>query len=411
MSAERTSPPPLPLRLLRAVAAVAQSGSAARAAPGLHLSASAVTRAVRQAEALAGLPLFARAARGMAPTEACGVLVARSRRALQVLAEASHGLGTRHRSAGGGPCLSCSLNDGMLAALDAVADLRSEAATARRLGISQPAVHQVLRLTERAARVALFERSPRGTRLTDAGETVLTAARIALAELRIGFEELDGFRGGGSAQLTVGALPMAGDVLVPQALARLFAARPGVRVTVVDGTYESLLHLLRQARVDLVVGPLRRDAAAADLAEETLVIDHLVVAARRGHPVFNAARRPPLRNLCAWPWIGPLPGTPAQTAFERAFAAAGLAAPLPALQSHSTAVVRSVLMAGDHLTLISPLQIRADLESGLLAILPLALQGVERHIGVTQRRDGLPSSASAALLQELRAVGQALAAP
>ncbi len=409
MSAAAQPPPTLPLRLLRCVVAVARTGSAAQAAPQIHLSASATTRAVQQAEALAGLPLFVRVARGMAPTEACRILVRRGQRALQGLADASKTLRTRFR-AGAGPCLSRSLDDGMLAALDAVADLRSEAAAARQLGLSQPAVHQTLRRIEHAARVRLFERSPRGTRLTEAGEAVVTAARIAAAELRIGVEELRGFQGGG-AQLSVGALPMACDVLVPQALTRLLAACPGVQVTVVDGTYDALLQMLRQARIDLLVGPLRRTSAAPDLVEQTLVVDHLVVAARRGHPAFAARRRPSLGQLSAWPWIGPLPQTPAQAAFDRAFAEAGVTAPSPTLQSHSTAVVRSVLMASDHLTLISPLQIRAEVESGLLAIQPLVLQGVERHIGVTQRRDGLPSPAAAAMLQELQAVARALTAP
>jgi LysR family transcriptional regulator, regulator for genes of the gallate degradation pathway len=409
MSAVADTRPTLPLRLLRCVVAVAQTGSAARAAPLLHLSASATTRAVQRSEALAGLPLFVRVARGMAPTEACRILVLRGQRALQGLADASKTLRTRHR-AGSGPCLSRSLDDGMLAALDAVADLRSEAAVARRLGLSQPAVHQTLRRTEHAARVSLFERSPRGTRLTEAGDTLLTAARIAVAELRIGLEELHGFLGGG-AQLTIGALPMACDVLVPQALTRLLASRPGVHVTIVDGTYDALVQLLRQARIDLLVGPLRRGSAAADLVEQTLVVDHLAVAARHGHPAFATRRRPTLGQLCAWPWIGPLPDTPAQAAFERAFAAAGVAAPTPTLQSHSTAVVRSVLMASEHLTLISPLQIRAEVDSGLLAIQSLVLQGVERHIGVTQRREGLPSPAAAAMLQELQAVGRSLTAP
>ena len=58
----------VPLRLphtVAAVAAVAAGGSAACAAQALHVSPSAVTRAVQQAEALLGLPLFARLARAV----------------------------------------------------------------------------------------------------------------------------------------------------------------------------------------------------------------------------------------------------------------------------------------------------------------------------------------------------------
>ena len=56
------------LRLLRAAEAVARHGSVAAAADELHLSRSAVSRAVAQAESQLGAPLFERGARGMSCT-------------------------------------------------------------------------------------------------------------------------------------------------------------------------------------------------------------------------------------------------------------------------------------------------------------------------------------------------------
>ena len=197
---------------------------------------------------------------------------------------------------------------------------------------------------------------------------------------------------------------MAADVLVPQALSRLFALQRGVRATVADGTYEALLHQLRHADLDLVVGPLRGAQAAADITEELLFVDHLVPVVRSGHPLLARSRPRQLRTLLPWPWIGPLPGTPARAAFERAFENAGLAVPPVDLQVNSPAVVRSVLMAGNAVALLSALQIRAELGSGLLTLLPVPLQGTERPIGLMLRRDGLPSAALQALLAELRTV-------
>ena len=385
----------LPWRLLRVVAAVAQQGSATRAAPLLHLSASAVTRAVLQAEALLGLPLFERGARGMACTPAGQVLVARVRRALAELQR------------GGDGALPLRVGDTMLQALLALAAQRSESAAAVQLGLSQSAVHQSLRALEHAARRPLFERSRRGSRLNAAGERLLQQVRLALAELRLAHDELAAFRGLAPGRLAIGALPMAADVLVPQALSRLLAALPGLRVTAVDGTYGALLHELRHGDLDLIVGPLRGEQAAPDVLEQRLFVDRLLPVVRAGHPLLDGAapqRRRPLRSLLRWPWIGPLPGTPARAAFERAFSSAGLATPPVQLQANSPALVRSVLMAGDAVALLSPLQIRAELASGLLVLLPVAVRGTERGIGVTQRRDGLPSAAALALLQQLQAV-------
>ena len=373
---------------------MARQGSAAGAAQALHLSVSAVTRGVQRVEQQLGLPLFERGARGMACTPAGAVLVARVQRALDEL-----------RQAGSDAALPLRVSDGMLHALAAVASSRSEALAARQLGISQPAVHQALRQLEHAARRPLFERSHRGTRLTDAGERLLQRARLALAELRTGHDELAAFRGLAPGRVALGALPMAADVLVPQALSRLFVQQPGLRVTVVDGTYEALLHQLRQGDIDLVVGPLRGDAAAADLQESLLFVDRLQPVLRHGHPALQAARPPrTLRALLPWPWVGPLPGTPARAAFELAFANAGLGVPAVQLQANAPAVVRSVLMAGDAVALLSPLQIRAELASGLLVLPPVPVRGTERSIGITQRRDGLPSTAALTLMQALQDV-------
>jgi LysR family transcriptional regulator, regulator for genes of the gallate degradation pathway len=108
--------------------------------------------------------------------------------------------------------------------------------------------------------------------------------------------------------------------------------------------------------------------------------------------------------LLAWPWIGPLPGTPARAAFERAFAAAGLTPPEVGLQVNSPSVVRAMLLASDQVALVSPLQIRAELAAGVLTLLPVPVTGTERAIGITQRHGGLPSPACNALVRELRAV-------
>ncbi len=383
------SRPPAPLRAWRAVAAVAEFGSAAGAAAALHLSASAVTRAVQQAEAAAGLPLFERGARGMVCTRAGDIAAARVKRALAEL------------RLGPAPALAPRATDAMLAAFVAVAGQGSEAAAAAQLGLTQPAVHGALRQLEHAAKLRLLERSRRGTRLTEAGEALRPRVHRALAELRVAGDELAALRGESAGRVALGALPMAADVLVPQALARLYAALPSLQVTVVDGTYEALLAQLRHGEVDVVVGPLRGNAAASDVAEERLFVDRLLPVARAGHPLL-ARRRLRLADLARQRWIGPLPGTPARAAFERAFA--GGTPPPVVLQANAPAVVRSMLLAGDHLALVSPLQIQAELRSGLLAVLPLALKGTEREIGLTLRRDGAPSTACTALLDALRAV-------
>ncbi|MGV9574718.1 LysR family transcriptional regulator, partial [Streptomyces nigra] len=66
---------------------------------------------------------------------------------------------------------------GAMELLLAVARLGSLGGAARELGITQPAASSRIRSMERQLGVALVDRSPRGSRLTDAGALVTDWAR------------------------------------------------------------------------------------------------------------------------------------------------------------------------------------------------------------------------------------------
>jgi len=391
----------VPLRVLRAVAVVAEVGSVTKAALILHQSASSVTRAVQEAESLLGLSLFERGARGMVPTAAGGVLALRVGRAMELLQAAAEGLRLR-----GAPPSAAALprlvSDSLLSALVARATHATESAAAESLGVSQSALHQALRRLEHLARIPLFERTRVGTRLNESGRWLLMHARQAIAEIRIGHEELAHWRGLRGRRVSIGTLPMADDVLVPRAAALALAREPDIAFTVKGGTYEALTDMLRSAEIDFIVGPLREAELAPDLEEELLFVDRFVAVVRAGHPLLARRGRATLRELAAYPWVGPLPGTPAQRVLERLCERVGAQRPNVSIEAHSTALVRSVLLAGDHVALVSPLHMRAEVEAGLLVPASGPLAGTERGIGITQRRDALASSACVSVLQALR---------
>lgn len=396
----------VPMRALRAVAAVVERGGISRAAPVLHQSPAALTRGIQDAERMLGLALFERGPRGMAATPAGEALAMRVERALAALATAAQGL-RAHGAPAAVAALPRLVGESQLQALLARAAHPTEAAAAASLGISQPALNQALRRLEHAARVPLYERVRTGARLNEAGEWLLRHAKVALAELRIGHEEVARWHGRADAHVAVGALPMACDVLVPRAVARALSVRPDLRATVTDGTYESLTRALREADIDFMVGPLRGDAAAADLSEQVLFVDRFVAVVRQGHPLLRTGRRASLPQLARFPWIGPLPDTPAQVVFERLRARLGARVPAVTLNAHNSSVIRSMLFASDHVAFLSPVQVQGEVASGRLAHASAPLAGTERAIGITQRRDTVASSAAQAVLDALRQVADA----
>jgi LysR family transcriptional regulator of gallate degradation len=298
-----------------------------------------------------------------------------------------------------------------LASLMAVADQGSGPRAGDQLGRSQPTIHRHLTELEHLVGVPLFQRTPRGTRLTPSGDAILRGAKLAWAEIATAQDELAAFAGRLHGSVRVAALPLSSGFLLPRALDRLLRRHPQLQITVVDGTYEALLQQLRCAEVDMIVGALRPQPAPADVTQQLLFNDRLAVIARRQHACLGRGRPLSLAELAREPWIVPLPGTPARAVFERVFDAEGLASPQAQLQVNSPSVVRSLLLETDRIALLSPWQVDAELRSGQLVALPLALRAASRAIGVSTRRDGHLSPGALALLVELRAVAEQLASP
>ena len=391
--------------------AVADQGTVVGAAEVLHLSQPAVTRALRGLEDVLGFALFERGARGMLPTPAGRILTVRARRAFSELEQASTcatmlaGVSRKAQ----GQRFAAMVAPHLLASLVAVAERGSAPQAGHQLGRTQPTVHRNLAELEHLAGAVLFTRTAFGTRLTDAGDTLLCGVKRALAYLAVAHEELAAFGGRPTAQVRIGALPLSIGVLVPQAVDRLLRTYPHLQVTIIDGTYDALVQQLRRAEIDLIVGALRTLGAPPDLVQEPLFQDRLVVVARAGHPCIA---QPPrcLAELVDGAWIVPLPQTPARLVFERLFESVDLPLPAARLQVNSPALVRTLLLDSDRLALLSPLQIQAELRSGQLAVVPLPGLHASRTIGASTRLGGGLSPAVLTLLDELRTVAEQLAA-
>ncbi len=395
------------LRSLRAVVAVHDEGAAGRAAEVLHLSQSAVTRAILELEQSLGFPLFDRSSRGMSTTEAGSLLANRARRAFNELANGHHdSMRVAPKVSRAAPTperFANTVASRSLECLIGIADHGSEPRVSAKLGVTQPTVHRSLEDIERLSGVSLFSRTPRGTRLTESGEALLRGVKLALAEIANAEDELAAFGGQLRGRVVIGALPLSSSFLVPHAVEHLMTLHPELQITIIDGTYDSLIHQLRCADIDLIVGALRTQPANSDITQNLLFKDTLAVIARTNHPITRSPLKNGLADLLDCAWVVPLPETPSRASFEGTFHAEGLAPPVALLQVNSPSVVRSLLLHSDRLALVSPLQAAPEIRSGVLVRLPIDLQKTSRDIGVAMRRDGAPSPATLALLESLRA--------
>ncbi len=393
------------LRGLRCLVAVVQHGSTLRASEALFLSQPTVTRSILDLEVAFSMPLFERGGRGMSPNPPGVAAARRATRLFELLAEGAAEALALSPPKGQRPPLperfAATVGSSSLAAMLAVAVSGSESRAAHLLGMTQPSVHRALRVLEEQCGVSLLQKSARGTQLTDSGQALLLRIKLALAEARALETELAAWNGKIRGRVILGTSPLANIPMLVAAIDGLLRTHPEMEITVIDGTYDSLIQQLRSADVDLVIGALR-PAPPPWALQEALFADDLVVVCRRGHPCLQVGALH-VADLRRWRWVLPLPGTRSRAALQRLFDAAGLPLPHEALQATGALFTRTFMAQADCLSLAPRRQAMADRDAGHLEIAPITIADSSRAIGIYTRSIGEPSPDLQAVVEALRA--------
>lgn len=142
----------------------------------------------------------------------------------------------------------------------AVFDHGSITAAAAALGYSPSAVSQSISTLEREAKIALFEKSGRGIRPTQAAELLAKHADSVLEDLRQAEEDLTALRSGQAGRMRVAAFATAGAWLVPQALASFTRKHSGVTCQLVIAETDDALNQLDGGQIEVAVVALEAPA-------------------------------------------------------------------------------------------------------------------------------------------------------
>jgi len=269
------------------------------------------------------------------------------------------------------------------------------------LNIAQPAATKMIRDLEETLDIQLFERSSRGVSLTLAGEIVIRHAKLILAQVRHASEELSSLGQGTTGKIVVGTLLAASPTLLPRSIVALRRERPGISVSVVEGTDERLMPMLRVGDLDMVLGRLPEYRDREGLEQQLLYSEPVSIVAREGHPLASRASVS-LKDLQTQDWIMPPPQTSLRRQLEDSFRKAGLELPARTVESVSLLTNYSVLQATDMVGAV-PYQI-VEAQPGLVR-LPIGFEVGPSAIGVTVRASPPPSPATAYFLTILRQVG------
>ncbi|MET8169714.1 LysR family transcriptional regulator [Streptomyces sp. NPDC005329] len=175
---------------------------------------------------------------------------------------------------------------------------------ARTLGWTQSAVsRQISSLEAALGGGPLFDRLPRGVRLTEAGRALVPYAESVAEALHGARRELVALREGVGGRLRFGAFATADAALVPRALAVFRDRCPGVRVTREEGLTPALLERLGAGHLDLAVVSTTGRAALESYALHHLLDESLYVAVPAAHPLSGRGGPVRLGELADADWV------------------------------------------------------------------------------------------------------------
>ena len=173
----------------------------------------------------------------------------------------------------------------LLIYVDAVARHGSIRKAADALNVASSALNRQILDLELDLGSALFERLPRGVRLTAAGEVFLAYTRQAISELKAVESQVEQLRGLVRGQVGIAAVESVAGELLPSVITQFQAEHPNVRFNVRIGAPEDLVAALTADQVDLILThypPPRKNVAIVAAAGQALcalmVHDHPLAA-------------------------------------------------------------------------------------------------------------------------------------
>jgi len=233
----------------------------------------------------------------------------------------------------------------------------SMAKAAVQLGVSQPAVSEVIADLEHALGVRLLDRSSRGIEPTMYGNALLKRSIAVFDELKQSIRDIEFLADPTTGEVKI-ACPLAiAFTIIPHVIERFVKRYPRVVVhfdEVASASATRDFRELRERKYDLILGRgwslEAEQPSAEDLNIECLFDDQLVIAAGAQSKWAVRRRKIDLAELIEEPWIMQAPHTWNHRNLAEACRARGLAMPRASLVTLSMSVITHFLADGRFIT-------------------------------------------------------------
>jgi DNA-binding transcriptional LysR family regulator len=262
----------------------------------------------------------------------------------------------------------------------AAANLKSIWRAAEAVHVSASSLSRQIAALEDTLQVSLFERLPRGLRLTTAGEILLQHVDASFRELQRAFESIDELKNVRRGHIDVAVVESAARGVLPPALSAFWKKHPKVEVSLqVVGALE-VVRLLERGEADLGLAfNVPEDTGLPVVSSVALPLGAVVSPS---HPLASRQSLRP-QDLVGFPLIL----SDASLSLHAAIAAARHRLPLQVRAVTNSITVMALLAAGENgIALKTITGVTDEVKRGELAFIPITDRGLAQRLAVLTRR-------------------------
>ncbi|MDG2533054.1 LysR family transcriptional regulator [Sphingomonas sp. HITSZ_GF] len=252
---------------------------------------------------------------------------------------------------------------------------------------------QILKMEERLG-VPLFDRRPHGLRLTAAGEVLIAMVRRWRRELAAAESQIDELRGLRRGEVTI-ALAEGSSEFVTRALLSFRSLYPGIVFRLQIAASQAVVDLVLSGDVDM--GATFNPPERQELRVARALVSQIGAVVMPDHPLANESEVT-LDQCCAYPLVGPDENHSLRGVVNRAWVSNLGETPRFSASANSVELIKALVMGGMGIGLLTPIDIVAEAEQGVLRFIPLKGSGIPLSVLSIISASGRQLSPPAALL-------------
>jgi DNA-binding transcriptional LysR family regulator len=239
---------------------------------------------------------------------------------------------------------------------------------AERLYLTQPSVTARIQSLEKELGQILFERKPRGVRLTDAGRVLLPHAERVLQDIQKALRALTDLESATGGTLTVGSALTISTYTLPQVLSEFKSAYPQIEIAVRTGRSHQIQQLVLDdtVQIGLVHSPI---ATHQEIGSVVLFDEPIVLVVPPGHRLSG---RPEVsaEELASEPFITSDRASGYWTLVEQFWTAAGRI-PKITMELDSIEATKRMIMSGLGLGMLPLRTVEAEVKTHQVVVVPV----------------------------------------